>query len=311
MRRDSWRSVPMMCRPPAATTLSWRSCQSARMRASVTSSSPALARGRCGLLEVGFELPPSLMSVPRPAMFVAMVTLPGMPAFSTMCASRSCCFALSTSCAMLFSLSTPESSSEVSMDVVPTSTGCSRFTQSSMSSMIALNLSRLRQIDEVRVVLADHRPVRRDHDHFEAVDLHELRRFGVGGAGHARELLVEAEVVLERDRRDGLVFRAHLHAFLRLDRLVQAIGPAPAGHRAAREFVDDDHFAVAHDVFHVALVERVRAQRRVQVMHQPDVRGVVETLAFAQQARTRASAARPARDRLRSDASGVCFSSTL
>ena len=29
----------------------------------------------------------------------------------------------------------------VSMDVVPTSTGCSRFTQSSMSSMMALNLS--------------------------------------------------------------------------------------------------------------------------------------------------------------------------
>ena len=45
-------------------------------------------------------LPPSLMSVPRPAMFVAMVTLPGMPAFSTMCASRSCCLAFSTSCGM-------------------------------------------------------------------------------------------------------------------------------------------------------------------------------------------------------------------
>jgi hypothetical protein len=25
MRRESWRSVPMMCRPPAATTLSWSS----------------------------------------------------------------------------------------------------------------------------------------------------------------------------------------------------------------------------------------------------------------------------------------------
>ena len=149
--------------------------------------------------------------------------------------------------------------------------------------MIALNLSRLRQVHEVRVVLADHRLVRRDHDHFEAVDLHELRRFGVGRAGHARELLVEAEVVLEGDRRDGLVLRAHLHVFLRLDRLVQAVGPAPARHGAAGELVDDDHLAVAHDVFDVALVDRVRAQRRVQVMHQPDVRRVVEALAFAQQ----------------------------
>ena len=33
------------------------------------------------------------------------------------------------------------------------------------------------------------------------------------------------------------------------------------------------------------LIERVRAQRRVQVMHQADVRGVVEALALAQQAR--------------------------
>ena len=75
------------------------------------------------------------------------------------------------------------------------------------------------------------------------------------------------------------------HAFLRLDRLVQAVGPAPARHRAAGELVDDDHLAVAHDVFDVALVDRVRAQRRVQVMHQPDVRRVVEALALAQQAR--------------------------
>ncbi len=141
----------------------------------------------------------------------------------------------------------------------------------------------LREIHEVRVVLADHRAMSRDHHHFEAIDLHELRRFGVGRAGHAGQLLVEAEVVLEGDRRDRLVLRANLHAFLRLDRLVQAIRPAAARHRAAGEFVDDDHFARAHDVFHVALVDRVRAQRRVQVMHEPDVLRVVETLAFAQQ----------------------------
>ena len=146
-----------------------------------------------------------------------------------------------------------------------------------------LELVVLREIDEVGVVLADHRPVRRDHDHFETVDLHELRRFGVGRAGHAGELLVQAEVVLEGDRRDGLVLRAHLHAFLRFDRLVQAVGPAPARHGAAGEFVDDDDFAAAHDVFDVALVDRMRAQRGVQVMHQADVRRVVEALAFAQQ----------------------------
>ena len=33
------------------------------------------------------------------------------------------------------------------------------------------------------------------------------------------------------------------------------------------------------------VIERVRAQRRVQVMHQADVRRVVQALAFAQQPR--------------------------
>ena len=37
MRRASWRSVPMMCRPPAATTLSWSGSHSALASASAWS----------------------------------------------------------------------------------------------------------------------------------------------------------------------------------------------------------------------------------------------------------------------------------
>ena len=170
------------------------------------------------------------------------------------------------------------------MDVVPTSAGCSRCHAIADVFDDRLELVLLREVHEVRVVLADHRLVGRDHHHLQAVDLHELGRFRIRRAGHARELLVEAEVVLEGDRGDGLVLLAHPHAFLRFDRLVQAVGPAPARHRAAGELIDDDHFAVAHDVLDVALVERMRAQRGVQVMHQADVRGVVEALALAQQA---------------------------
>ena len=39
MRRDSWRSVPRICRPPASMTASWRACQSAVRRSRVASSS--------------------------------------------------------------------------------------------------------------------------------------------------------------------------------------------------------------------------------------------------------------------------------
>src|SRR3546814_4594481 len=49
--------------------------------------------------------------------------------------------------------------------------------------------------------------VRRDHHHLQAVDLMEFERFGVGGAGHAGQLVVQAEVVLEGGRGQGLALR--------------------------------------------------------------------------------------------------------
>ena len=125
-------------------------------------------------------------------------------------------------------------------------------------------------VDDVLVVLADHRAVgRHDHD-VELVDAGELGGFGVGGAGHARQLLVHAEVVLEGDRRVGLALVLDLHALLGFHRLVQAVAPAAAFHEPAGELVDDDDLAVLHHVVDVELVDHVRAQRvlhHVQVFH--------------------------------------------
>ncbi len=85
-------------------------------------------------------LPPSMMSVPRPAMFVATVTWPFRPAIATIDASRSCCFAFSTSCGMPRFFSRAERISDFSTDVVPTSTGCPVACRSAMSSTTAWNL---------------------------------------------------------------------------------------------------------------------------------------------------------------------------
>ncbi len=105
--------------------------------------------------------------------------------------------------------------------------------------------------DLVVLVDADVRPVGRDRQHVELVDVVELGGFGFGGAGHAGELLVEAEVVLDGDGREGLGFLLDGDAFLGLDRLVQAVGPAAARHFAAGVFVDDDHLVVLDDVLDV------------------------------------------------------------
>ncbi len=97
--------------------------------------------------------------------------------------------------------------------------------------------------DDVGVLEAAHRLVGGDDDDVELVDLVELGGLGLGGSGHAGELLVEAEVVLEGDGGEGLIFLADVDAFFCLDGLVEAIGPAAAGHEAAGELVDDDDLA--------------------------------------------------------------------
>ena len=84
----------------------------------------------------------SLMSVPRPAMLVAIVTVPGLPASDTTSASRWCILALSTWCLMLRMPSIFESSSLISTVVVPTSTGRPCLLNSTTSSMTAFSFSR-------------------------------------------------------------------------------------------------------------------------------------------------------------------------
>jgi hypothetical protein len=104
MRRDSWRSVPRMCRPPAART----SCSRDRTAleageaglevgpspSRAASSWPGLPASRVDL-GAGDEsaLPPDDVRCPRPAMLGEIVTAPLRPACATMNASRSCCLA--------------------------------------------------------------------------------------------------------------------------------------------------------------------------------------------------------------------------
>ena len=107
-------------------------------------------------------------------------------------------------------------------------------------------------VDLVVLVDAADRQVGRDLDDFEPVDVAEFLGLGRGRAGHAGQLVVQAEIVLEGDRGQRLVLRLDRHVFLGLERLVQAFGIAAARHHAAGELVDDDDFVVADDVVLVA-----------------------------------------------------------
>ena len=129
--------------------------------------------------------------------------------------------------------SSRESCSDFSTEIVPTSTGWPVLV--ALGDVVGgrLELRRLGLVDEVGLVDADHRPVGGDRHDLEPVGVRELAGLGGGGAGHAGELVVHAEVVLERDRREGLVLLLDLHPLLRLDGLVQALatsaGPRGCG----------------------------------------------------------------------------------
>ncbi len=86
-------------------------------------------------------LPPSMMSVPRPAMFVATVTAPSRPDWATIMASCSWYLAFSTWCWMPRRLSSTDRISDFSTLIVPTRTGCPSACRSAMSSTTASNLA--------------------------------------------------------------------------------------------------------------------------------------------------------------------------
>ena len=132
--------------------------------------------------------------------------------------------------------------------------------------------------DEVVAILALDIHVGRDRNHAELVDLVELVGLRDRRAGHAGELVVEAEVVLDRDRRDRDVLGLDRHALLGFDGLVQALRPAPALHDAAGELVDDLDLPLLHDVLDVALVQGLRLERLDQVVHELAVLRRVQVL---------------------------------
>ena len=119
------------------------------------------------------------------------------------------------------------------------------------------------------------RDVGRDVDHLELVDLGELVGLGQRGAGHAGELGIQAEVVLEGDRGEGLVLRLDGDELLGLERLVQALAEAAALHHAAGELVDQHDLVLFDNVVDVAVEQRVGAQGLLHVMKDGDVEDVV------------------------------------
>ncbi len=63
---------------------------------------------------------------------------------------------------------------------------------------------------------------------------------------------------------------------------MQAIGPTPAIHHAAGEFIDDDDLVAADDIIGIEAVDDIGAQRLVEVVDDLGILEIVEVLTFEQ-----------------------------
>ena len=132
----------------------------------------------------------------------------------------------------------------------------------------SLELGFLRLVNEICLIKSNHLAVRRDRHDLQLVGVHQFGGLGLRGASHSGQLCIHAEIVLQRDRRKGLVLFLDAHALLGLDGLVNSLAPAAALQDAAGELIDDLDFAVLNDVVLVALVQHRGLESDLQLVHE-------------------------------------------
>lgn len=121
-------------------------------------------------------------------------------------------------------------------------------------------LSTARFIDDIWIVDTDIGFICRHNHNIKAVDLLEFLLFGLGRTGHARELIIHTEVVLESDGGKCLAFPFDLDMFLCLNGLMQPFAVPAAKHEATRKFIDNDDFPILYDIIAVTVHEGLGLQ---------------------------------------------------
>ncbi len=139
-----------------------------------------------------------------------------------------------------------------------------------------LELAPFGGVDRIVQILTGNGAVGRNYHDIHVVNFAEFIFLSLSRTGHAGQLLVHAEVVLQCNGRKGLRLLAHGNAFLCLNSLMQAIAVAPPEHQAARKFIYDYDFAFFYNVIHIAPHQIVGLQRNVHVVVDFHIFGVGE-----------------------------------
>ena len=129
-------------------------------------------------------------------------------------------------------------------------------------------LCNFRLIDEVWLINTQHCAVCRNGHHLQVIGVHKLCCFGLSRTCHAGQLVVHAEIVLQRDGGESLVLFVDTKIFFRFNSLVNTFTPATTLKHTARELVNDLYFACINDVILVSAIQLFGFQRNGKLMHE-------------------------------------------
>ena len=133
-------------------------------------------------------------------------------------------------------------------------------------------------VNQISVIVATGRLICGNWHHTKFVDLVEFVGFSHGGTSHTGQFVVKTEVVLQRDGGQSLVFVLDGDALFGLNGLVHAFVVTTARQNAARVLINDENFAVHHDIVLVALEKFLRADGVVEITNEGCVDRLVEVV---------------------------------
>src|SRR5690606_30425710 len=106
---------------------------------------------------------------------------------------------------------------------------------------------------------------------------------GIGSTCHTCQQRIQAEIVLEGSGCKSLALTLNRYALFCFQRLMQAFGQTTALHGPTGVLVNQYYLIVLHNIFDVAMEQRVSPQRGIDVMQQCEVIRRVEVLIRLQQ----------------------------
>ena len=133
-----------------------------------------------------------------------------------------------------------------------------------------------RLVNEVCLVHTNHFAVRRNWNHCKVVGVHQFCGLCLGGSRHSSELVVHAEIVLQRNGGKSLILFLDLYALFGFNGLVDAFTPPTTFKNSTSELVNNFNFTILNDVVLVAVIQNCGLQCNLQLVHQVLLHFVVQ-----------------------------------